>query len=299
MGRKPLGNSTSLLKRKKMFSRWTGGGKQKQDPQKLAEKQTKKYQQISTEMTAEQVYKMLYPSPKELLLTPRVLVKTGMVLFIVTGRAERKPRYLFLFNDVLLVTRREGKKEFRLRFYIYLTSKTFCEQEPKSDVAVVVRTSKKTCQFICKSTQERDEWLQSIQGSLEGKYDPNREEIEVEKEVQVETEVVTTEEVDNKSNTFTFGDFDVSDLMDENLMDDVGEISLADLSKELDEEVPGFDDFDRVPSDSDSETIIIDEPEPGDERDDKPESNEDEDKPPTNEEEGKPESADPSNSDSE
>lgn len=39
---------------------------------------------------------------------------------IVNEKTKRKFRFLFLFNDVLLVTKREAAAQFRLRYYINL-----------------------------------------------------------------------------------------------------------------------------------------------------------------------------------
>jgi hypothetical protein len=66
------------------------------------------------------VYKMLDPKPKELLTPSRRFMREGEVLQYNSKERRTKLKYFFLFNDVLLITKKEGKNKFWLKVYIGL-----------------------------------------------------------------------------------------------------------------------------------------------------------------------------------
>lgn len=66
------------------------------------------------------VYKRLSPKPPDLLEPHRKILAEGDI-FHIKSKKKTSRRYLFLFNDVLLITRSEEKK-FILRIWVSLPS---------------------------------------------------------------------------------------------------------------------------------------------------------------------------------
>ncbi len=68
----------------------------------------------------ETVYRMLYPKPKPLLQYCRQLIRHGELIYFSPNTNSTKPRYFFLFDTALLLTKRTGKKRYWLKIYIHL-----------------------------------------------------------------------------------------------------------------------------------------------------------------------------------
>lgn len=68
----------------------------------------------------EAVYRMLYPKPKPLLQYCRELVRHGELIYFSPNTNSTKPRYFFLFDTALLLTKRTGKKRYWLKVYVHL-----------------------------------------------------------------------------------------------------------------------------------------------------------------------------------
>lgn len=68
------------------------------------------------------VYSMLTPKPRPLLTRKRDLVRHGELIYFSPNTMTKKPRYFFLFNDCLLLTKRKKAKKFRLKIFIHLRS---------------------------------------------------------------------------------------------------------------------------------------------------------------------------------
>ena len=64
------------------------------------------------------VYRMLDPKPKELLNPSRRFVREGPMLQWEAGK--HKPKYFFLFNDCMLITKKEGQKRYWLKVFVSL-----------------------------------------------------------------------------------------------------------------------------------------------------------------------------------
>ena len=117
---------------------------------------------MEREKQVRKIHNMLVPKPKELLKSPRLLVKFVLSNFCfkiiilinfkrygnvhmkpVGSKTERKPRFLFLFHDALLITKREGNKQFRLRYFICLSNESKHRVEDASQEARPFGKSKK------------------------------------------------------------------------------------------------------------------------------------------------------------
>jgi len=66
------------------------------------------------------VYKMLYPKPKPLLQYCHQLIRHGQLIYFSPNTNTTKPRYFFLFDTALLLTKRTGSKKYWLKIYIHL-----------------------------------------------------------------------------------------------------------------------------------------------------------------------------------
>ncbi len=70
-------------------------------------------------MSVQQVFEKLKPRPPELLTNPRrEYIREGAVQMWSDAERKFKNRYLFLFNDVLLITKKMSQKSYKLRVYI-------------------------------------------------------------------------------------------------------------------------------------------------------------------------------------
>jgi hypothetical protein len=71
---------------------------------------------------AEKLYQMLQPGPKFLISRPRQLVRHGELMYFSVNTLSKKPRYFWLFNDCLLVTKRTSAHKFQLQVVIHFSS---------------------------------------------------------------------------------------------------------------------------------------------------------------------------------
>lgn len=209
---------------------------------------------IASEEDVLKIYKMLDPRPKELLLSRRRFVKGGPIQTYNTKERRRKPRAIFLFNDVLLIVKKEGRTKYWLKTYVKLRDEIRLEDMQTKLVPNVefrLVAPKRTLIFFAENEAKKKEWLRVIQGALDGKYDPDKEVVEkhthsVERvEVQVPAEpsepvvekvvdTVVQKEVVTKE-VFQFGpgvDVDGDDLdldsvdLDDALLDALEDISV-------------------------------------------------------------------------
>jgi hypothetical protein len=71
---------------------------------------------------AEKLYRMLQPGPKFLIARQRQLVRHGELMYFSVNTMSKKPRYFWLFNDCLLITKRMGVQKFQLQVVIHFSS---------------------------------------------------------------------------------------------------------------------------------------------------------------------------------
>ncbi len=70
---------------------------------------------------AEKLYEMIAPKPKFLIQRPRQLVRHGELLYFSPNTMSKKPRYFWLFEDCLLLTKRLGAQKFDLQIVIHFS----------------------------------------------------------------------------------------------------------------------------------------------------------------------------------
>jgi hypothetical protein len=104
--------------------------------------------------------------PQELLNNPkRILVRQGLLHLWSDVDKKMKPRYFFLFNDVLLITKKSGSK-FILRVYITFKASLRVTTE---GVGVEFRIIAPERVFVIRAEDEQDraEWVKDIRRGLD------------------------------------------------------------------------------------------------------------------------------------
>jgi len=116
---------------------------------------------------------MLDPKPPELLTPGRKFIKEGPIYFYNPKDKRKKPRYFFLFNDCLLVAKRERQTKFWLRFFVSLKSGLKVEDVLDSvhnppDVEFRIYAPKKTLICFAQTPRAKLEWLDAIHRCISG-----------------------------------------------------------------------------------------------------------------------------------
>eukprot|EP01119_Soliformovum_irregulare_P013697 TRINITY_DN366_c0_g4_i1.p1 TRINITY_DN366_c0_g4~~TRINITY_DN366_c0_g4_i1.p1 ORF type:complete len:266 (-),score=49.15 TRINITY_DN366_c0_g4_i1:46-771(-) len=112
---------------------------------------------------------MVHPKVQEIVAPGRVLVKEGPLMCLDETTRRKKMRYLFLFNDILLITKKEGPRRFWIRILANLRgpgvhTESFGEW---SDFRLMC--PKRNFLFSPANHEERDEWKAAIDSSITGK----------------------------------------------------------------------------------------------------------------------------------
>jgi len=125
----------------------------------------------------QRVYDLLNPKPKELLQNAgeRRFISEGEVGVFNHKERRTKRRYLYLFNDVLLVTKKEGKKSYWLKIFITLGPSLRVEDVPdtatKYKVEFRIYALKKTIIMFTRTEDEKHRWLEMIRDCINNKKD--------------------------------------------------------------------------------------------------------------------------------
>jgi len=120
----------------------------------------------------QQIYEMLTPKPKELITNAysRRFIRQGEVGVYNQNERVTKRRYLFLFNDVLLITKQEAKKSFWLKVFISLRSNLNVEDVPdsttKHKVEFRIYAPKRTFILFTRTVEEKHMWLREIRSAV-------------------------------------------------------------------------------------------------------------------------------------
>lgn len=98
----------------------------------------------------------------------------GEVLNYNTKERRTKLKYFFLFNDVLLITKREGPKKFWLKVYITLQPTLKIADVPDStykvpNVEFRLYAPRRTFIFFCRTPANKESWINDIQSCINGR----------------------------------------------------------------------------------------------------------------------------------
>lgn len=121
----------------------------------------------------QEIHSMLHPKPTDLLTPNRFFVREGDLLMWNKKKSKKSNRHFFLFNDIMLLCKKQGSKRFFLRIHITLRS-PYVSVEPieTSSYASEFRLHCKTRSFILYATSDDDRkaWLTDIQNSISGNH---------------------------------------------------------------------------------------------------------------------------------
>jgi SOS1/NGEF-like PH domain len=118
------------------------------------------------------VYRMLDPKPKELLTQSRRFVREGSILQWNAKERKHKPKYFFLFNDCMLITKKEAQKRYWLKVYISLNPGIKIADVTSSsyhipNVEFRLFAPKRSFIFFASSSQVKRQWIDDIQASID------------------------------------------------------------------------------------------------------------------------------------
>jgi len=119
-----------------------------------------------------EINELLIPKPSDFVSASRFFIREGDLLLWDTKLSKKLPFYVFLFNDILLITSRK-KRKFRLRVFVTLrTPSVNLENVDTSshnyEFRLHCRT--KSFNFYCESSEERKKWMKDIQASISGSH---------------------------------------------------------------------------------------------------------------------------------
>jgi len=133
----------------------------------------------SREATPEQyrrvwdIHRTLIPKPEDLISTNRFFVREGPVNMYSEKERKKKPYYLFLFNDVMLICKKQPKQKWRVKIYVTLRS-TYVHTEniPAAgfDSQFRLHCKARSFNFYCTSDEDRECWLKELNTSINGEH---------------------------------------------------------------------------------------------------------------------------------
>jgi len=117
-----------------------------------------------------EIYNKIRPKPEDFLSATRFFVREGKMLFRDEKKKQKKKRYLFLFNDVLLFCRKEGPSRYYLRVYITLRAENVSVEEINLDHQFRLKTRQRSFIIFAPSSPLRAEWIHDLTLSINGTH---------------------------------------------------------------------------------------------------------------------------------
>eukprot|EP01127_Copromyxa_protea_P008222 TRINITY_DN1882_c0_g1_i2.p1 TRINITY_DN1882_c0_g1~~TRINITY_DN1882_c0_g1_i2.p1 ORF type:complete len:426 (-),score=93.70 TRINITY_DN1882_c0_g1_i2:50-1273(-) len=147
---------------------------------------------------------MLRPKPADLIVPGRFFVREGELFLWNQKKGKKTPRYFFLFNDVLLLTKKKGKShnKFLLRVHITLRSQ-FTDIEDVKSVGTYpeFRVHCRTRSFILYTTsqEEKEAWVRDMRNSITGEHPQELQEKGGEKKKKSQTDAISAQTKERSS----------------------------------------------------------------------------------------------------
>jgi len=126
-----------------------------------------------------EIHDVLTPKPPDLVTDGRFFVREGTMQMWSDKDKKQKPRHFFLFNDIMLVCKKEKSRKYWLRIHITLNSPTVSVEEQGREIRLYCRT--RTFVLFPYSPQERQSWVEDIMASVKGTHDDKRRKHEAKK----------------------------------------------------------------------------------------------------------------------
>jgi hypothetical protein len=120
-----------------------------------------------------QIHAVLHPRPDDLISTSRFFIREGELYVWNERKRKKQLRYFFLFNDIMLLTKRESHKRFWLRIHITLRSPyVSVEDIDNSSYNQEIRLHCRSRSFILYAPSDdlRREWIDDIRASIAGTH---------------------------------------------------------------------------------------------------------------------------------
>jgi len=130
-----------------------------------------------------QIYQSLTPKPQDMLSNDRFFVREGNLQYYDNKKNKLKKRYFFLFNDIMLATKKEMNKKYWLRIHITLKSPNVSiENVENNPFQFKLHCKARTFTFQTDSPELKDSWLEDILASISGLHDEKQEKISKDRE---------------------------------------------------------------------------------------------------------------------
>jgi hypothetical protein len=120
-----------------------------------------------------QIHSLLHPRPDDLISTARFFVREGELYVWNEKKRKKQLRYFYLFNDILLLTKRESHKRFWLRIHITLRSPyVSVEDMDNSSANQEIRLHCRSRSFLlyAPSDELRRDWVDDLRASISGSH---------------------------------------------------------------------------------------------------------------------------------
>jgi len=120
-----------------------------------------------------EIHHMLHPKPADLLNPSRFFVREGDLNMWNKKKSKKSNRHFFLFNDIMLLCKKQTSKRFFLRVHITLRSPyVSTESIEGSSHSSEFRLHCKTRYFIlyAATDDERKEWVKDLNASINGTH---------------------------------------------------------------------------------------------------------------------------------
>jgi len=128
----------------------------------------------------QQIYTQLNPKPQSLVKEGRFFVREGYLRMWKDDKQKYKKRYLFLFNDLILICKKESKlssnKKFWLRIQVSLRSGHAGVEDVKShNNDFLLHVKRRSFRFQCDSENLKNNWMEDLTKACAHEHDENME----------------------------------------------------------------------------------------------------------------------------
>jgi len=125
----------------------------------------------NTGLSVEAIVNMCNPKPKEIISPNRRFIYEGDLVQYVPEDRKKKLRHVFVFNDSMLVTKKQGNRKYWPRILISFSTGLRCEEveDSQNDIPGVefrLYTPKKTIILFASTREERNLWVKMLRDQI-------------------------------------------------------------------------------------------------------------------------------------
>jgi len=125
----------------------------------------------NTGLTVEAIVNMCQPRPKEILTPGRKFLYEGDLVQYVPEDRKKKLRHCFLFNDAILISKKEGPRRYWPRILVSFTTGLRVEnvEDSQNEIPGVefrIYAPKKTLILFGSTREERDMWIKMLRDQI-------------------------------------------------------------------------------------------------------------------------------------